>query len=222
MKRSRIIYANEGIFAGPSFREGISYTDNIYEPNLSKVQSISYSVSLDRQQHTTLGRSSSAYYRTNKAPSVSLDFNYYSASMTNENILGFDVSSVDNCFLRKIMDSGNTEDYRKNFYLVTMEQGIDFVSGDTSKIESVLFFSDCVLNSYGYEVSVGNFPSVSASFVGENMGYYQTGEDLKIPRINKKNRTTELIFVNDDRFIIAELDNLIEPEQLTLSESKEI
>jgi peptidyl-prolyl cis-trans isomerase D len=37
-----------------------------------------------------------------------------------------------------------------------------------------------------------------------------------------KNKTTELIFVNDDRFIIAELDNLIKPEQLTLSESKEI
>ena len=37
-----------------------------------------------------------------------------------------------------------------------------------------------------------------------------------------KNKTTELIFVNDDRFIIAELDNLIKPEQLTLSGSKEI
>jgi len=43
------------------------------------------------------------------------------------------------------------------------------------------------------------------------------GEDIL-----KKNKTTELIFVNDDRFIIAELDNLIEPEQLALSESKEI
>ena len=37
-----------------------------------------------------------------------------------------------------------------------------------------------------------------------------------------KNKTTELIFVNDDRFIIAELDNLIKPEQLTLLESKEM
>ena len=43
------------------------------------------------------------------------------------------------------------------------------------------------------------------------------GEDIL-----KKNKTTELIFVNDDRFIIAELDNLIEPKQLALSESKEI
>lgn len=40
--------------------------------------------------------------------------------------------------------------------------------------------------------------------------------------ILSKNKTTELIFVNDDRFIIVELDNLIKPEQLTLSESKEI
>ena len=40
--------------------------------------------------------------------------------------------------------------------------------------------------------------------------------------ILKKNKTTELIFVNDDRFIIAELNSLIKPEQLTLSESKEI
>ncbi len=37
-----------------------------------------------------------------------------------------------------------------------------------------------------------------------------------------KNKTSELIFVNDDRFIIVELDNLTKPKQLTLSESKEI
>ena len=48
-KRNRIIYANQGIFAGPAFQDNASYAENIYDPNLSKVQSISYGTNINKE-----------------------------------------------------------------------------------------------------------------------------------------------------------------------------
>ena len=86
--RNRIIYANEGVFTGPAFKDGVTYASDIQTPNLTRLQSVDYDFNIDREKSHTLGNKSILSYKTNKHPSVNLNLNYYSSSVTNENLLG--------------------------------------------------------------------------------------------------------------------------------------
>ena len=111
-KRNRIIYANQGIFAGPAFQDNASYAENIYDPNLSKVQSISYGTNINKQQYNTLGKNVPASRQHSAHPEVSLDISYNSASATNEKLLGLTYDSVDNSFIENLLDETDAENYR--------------------------------------------------------------------------------------------------------------
>ena len=189
--RNRIIYANEGVFTGPAFKDGVTYSSDIQTPNLTRLQSMDYEFTVEREKSSTLGSKSILSYKTNKRPSVSLNLNYYSSSMLNENLLGFNVSDKDETFLGNILNTGDADNYQKNFYLITAEEGTDFNGNlDYSLLENVTYYSDCYFQGYTYELGIGGLPASTVNYVGENAGFIQIPSSswVDIPILNKKNR----------------------------------
>jgi hypothetical protein len=193
--RNRIIYANEGVLTGPAFQNGVTYANDIQSPNFTRIQSIDYDFTVDRNVTLSLGKKSVASYKNDGKLSVGLNLNYYSSSFNNESLLGFNVSDENGTFLGDALDRTDSDHYRKNFYLITADEGIDYNSNtDYAQLESVTYYTDCYLQSYSYELNVGSFPVSKVSYVGENAGFIQlsesatTSQPANIPILNKKNR----------------------------------
>lgn len=189
MPRNRIIYQNEGVFVGPSFETGKSYSTPI-STNLDRVQSVGYDFSYDRQSISVLGKGGSVDRPIISSPSVTIKVDYLLSSLHNESALGFYIipegANSNVSPIKNFADESNRSNDRKNFYLVSMPEGKDLISGKASLIESVLSFHDCQFQSYNANFAVGELPSVSVSFQGIDANYFKSGVNLSIPILDKK------------------------------------
>ena len=119
-KRKRIIYQNQSLFSSATGALGPDDINQIY-----RVQEISHSVEVNRQDVNEFGKLSSISKEIVEAPTVNLDFSYFVVDGANEaNGLGFTISGYntesETNFLSGIMSKDGSEE--KNYYIMMSQE----------------------------------------------------------------------------------------------------
>ena len=159
MPRNRIIYQSEALYAGPApatgyhygtFSPGIGGNSNVMNSSnnlvklLQRIQTANYSFKVDRTDVNQFGQLAAIDRVILTSPTVSLDFSYLLGNLSNENILGFTVSSgqADSSISAISGILNGTQDER-NYFIRTTPEGNDAVnnsditSGNTALLELV-------------------------------------------------------------------------------------
>jgi len=202
MPRNRIIYQSEAVYAGPSPATGFhfgTYTlgigGNSNDPQnvsnlvnqLQRVQTANYSFNVARTDVNQFGQLAAIDRVILTSPTVSLDFSYILAGLSNEVDLGFTVVSG-NADSTVSAISGflfGTQDER-NYFIRTASEGNDAVgfSDVSSGNNGVIGIGNAFISSYSTEGSVGNFPTASISVEGSNMTFQKGLSGNFVPAIN--------------------------------------
>jgi len=167
MARNRVIYQSEALYAGPTPANAAEIGAN--KPSqLQRIQSANYSFNIERQDVNQFGELAAIDRVILSAPTVALDFSYYTATLYNENKLGFHIST--GIWVSCISGMLNKESDEKNYYIRTVGEGADALgvaSGNTS--QDVIGIGNGFVTSYTSEGSVGNFPTCTVNVEALNM-----------------------------------------------------
>lgn len=205
MPRNRIIYQSEALYAGPSPATGFHYqlangvktndanvaggwpsaSGNLVK-QLQRIQTANYSFTVDRTDVNQFGQLAAIDRVILTNPTVSLDFSYINANLSNESILGLTVvsgntdstTSAISGFLNKTTDE-------RNYFIRTAPEGTDaigYVDG-TSGNNGVIGIGNAFITSYSTEGSVGNFPTTTINVEGLNMNFQQGISGNFVPAI---------------------------------------
>jgi hypothetical protein len=211
MPRNRIIYNVEGLFVGPYSGEQNIFTDYYltgYQilKRIEKVQSINYGIDENRINLAGFGSKKNIFRGLAAQPSVNLTFNYIPDGFTNENRLNFDIahfqSSIQPPMFSGICRDDSLKD-KKDFYIVVNNADQDLFVNDyilnslsinptsvnnvidpNSKDYSILHFQNCYLNNYSFDLSVGDLPNVTQSYIADNIIYYISGSGVSYTTLN--------------------------------------
>jgi len=202
MPRNRIIYQSEAVYAGPSpatgfhfgtFTPGIGGSSNdLLSPNnlvnqLQRVQTANYSFNVARTDVNQFGQLAAIDRVILTSPTVSLDFSYILAGLTNEVDLGFTVvSGNSDSNISAISGFLNGTQDERNYFIRTVPEGNDAVgfSDLSSGNNGVIGIGNGFISSYSTEGSVGNFPTASISVEGLNMNFQRGLSGNFVPAVN--------------------------------------
>jgi len=208
MPRNRIIYQSEAVYAGPSpatgfhfgtFTPGIGGNSNDINNasnlvnQLQRVQTANYSFNVARTDVNQLGQLAAIDRVILTSPTVSLDFSYILAGLTNEADLGFTVvSGNSDSNISAISGFLNGTQDERNYFIRTVPEGNDAVgfSDLSSGNNGVIGIGNGFISSYSTEGSVGNFPTASISVEGLNMNFQKGLSGNFVPAINTTNGST--------------------------------
>ena len=196
MARNRVFYQSESVFAGPAGATGIHVdlhegSKNLLEENnnvkrLQRIQSANYSFTVDRTDVNQFGELAAIDRIVLTSPTVSMDFSYILANMSNESILGFDIGGS-NSAIKYILDKTKDE---RNYFIKTSAEGVDNVGSEVSldkggaATDGVIGIGNGFMTSYTAEGAVGDFPTASVSVEGLNMTFDQNTSGNIIPGVN--------------------------------------
>jgi hypothetical protein len=189
MLRNRIIHQNELLYVGPALQSGETYSTPV-TTNLDKVQSISYDFSYEKSDVSILGKSRVIDRPVTSSPLVSLSLEYIVGSFHNENTMGFKITP--NGISSKFSVIGNFADEddrtkdKRNLYLATATEGLDFIGAESGDIESVLCFHECQVNGYGVNFAVGELPKANLNLEGISASYFSSGTGLSIDTLDRQ------------------------------------
>jgi len=202
MPRNRIIYQSEAVYAGPSpatgfhfgtFAPGIGGSSNDLQNTnnlvnqLQRVQTANYSFNVARTDVNQFGQLAAIDRVILTSPTVSLDFSYILANLSNEVDLGFTVvSGSSDSNISAISGFLNATQDERNYFIRTASEGNDAVgfSDLSSGNNGVIGIGNAFISSYSTEGSVGNFPTASISVEGSNMTFQQGLSGNFVPAIN--------------------------------------
>lgn len=200
MPRNRIIYQSEALYAGPCpatgahFRGGanadISGDVNLIN-QLQRIQTANYSFNIDRTDVNQFGQLAAIDRVVLKSPTVSLDFNYLLANLSNEQDLGFTIQQTGaggtpTAEVSCISGILNKTQDERNYFIKTTPEGTD-AAGNTSNSVGVISIGNGFITSYSQEASVGNFPTASVSVEALNMRFDTEASGRQIPSIDPTN-----------------------------------
>jgi len=202
MPRNRIIYQSEAVYAGPSPATGFHFgtytpgiggssndlqnTNNLVN-QLQRVQTANYSFNVARTDVNQFGQLAAIDRVILTSPTVSLDFSYILANLSNEVDLGFTVvSGSSDSNISAISGFLNATQDERNYFIRTASEGNDAVgfSNLSSGNNGVIGIGNAFISSYSTEGSVGNFPTASISVEGSNMTFQQGLSGNFVPAIN--------------------------------------
>jgi hypothetical protein len=202
MPRNRIIYQSEAVYAGPSpatgfhygtFTPGIGGNSNDLNNatnlvnQLQRVQTANYSFNVARTDVNQFGQLAAIDRVILTSPTVSLDFSYILAGLTNENDLGFTVASGNaDSNISAISGFLNSTQDERNYFIRTVPEGNDSVgfTDVSSGNNGVIGIGNGFISSYSTEGSVGNFPTASISVEGLNMNFQRGLSGNFVPAVN--------------------------------------
>ena len=202
MPRNRIIYQSEAVYAGPSpatgfhfgtFTPGIGGNSNDINNasnlvnQLQRVQTANYSFNVARTDVNQLGQLAAIDRVILTSPTVSLDFSYILAGLTNEADLGFTVvSGNSDSNISAISGFLNATQDERNYFIRTVPEGNDAVgfSDVSSGNNGVIGIGNGFISSYSTEASVGNFPTASINVEGLNMNFQRGLSGNFVPAVN--------------------------------------
>lgn len=177
MATTRRFYQCYGLFCGPSPATGFQFNtgfNNVYTgsnsginliQNLQRVQSITNGLSQDYTIVNQAGQLSYVSQEITQPPTVPMGFSYYVADLSNERILGFNVSGLG--ALQYILDQSQAT---KNMWIGLSPEGQDAI-GWTGQSQCELI-SNAQLASWSTEGSVGNIPTTTVALRGLNYATY--------------------------------------------------
>jgi hypothetical protein len=166
MPKSRILYNCLGAYCSPSPATGYCFSSGNSGVNLiqqlSRVQSVTDSFSVDRQDVGQLGNLGLIDRVIVQQPSVPLEVNWLVSDVSNERMIGLYASGDQSAIVNLI---NNTQD-EKNYFLAIAPEGTD-IYGYTGQSQ-VIQFNNAFLASYKADGSVGSIPTASATFEALN------------------------------------------------------
>ena len=167
MPKSRILYNTLGAYVtsastatGYCFSSGNSGVNLIQQ--LSRVQSVTDSFSIDRQDVGQLGNLGVIDRVIVQQPTVPLEISWLVSDVSNERMMGLYTSGDQSSIVNLI---NNTQD-EKNYFLAIAPEGTDIYNYTGQS--QVVQFNNSFLASYKAEGSVGNIPTASATFEALN------------------------------------------------------
>lgn len=175
---SRIFYPVLGVAVGPTPATGYSFLtgfNNVYTGansgvnqirQLQRLQSITDNFSIPRTNIGQLGQLSILSREIITSPDVGFGGSYMLADLSNERVLGLDVSGT-NAALTNILNKTQNE---KNYYIAIAPQGQDLINWTGQS--QVIAINNGFLASYRTEGSVGNIPTAQFSVQGLNWATY--------------------------------------------------
>jgi hypothetical protein len=202
MARNRIIYQSEALYAGPAPATGFHYgtwtagqggSSNVPDSGanlveqLQRIQTANYSFTVDRTDVNQFGQLAAIDRVILTNPTVSLDFSYILANLSNENILGFTVVSGNaDSTVSAISGILNKTQDERNYFIRTTPEGSDAVnySDSSSSNNGVIGIGNAFLTSYSTEGSVGNFPTTTVNVEGLNMNFQNGISGNYVPAVN--------------------------------------
>jgi hypothetical protein len=203
MARNRVIYQSEALFAGQLTGTTLTHADNGADiRQLHRIQSANYSFSVARTDVNQFGELASIDRVVLDTPTVSLDFSYLLANLTNEDSLGFYVNpktNTTNNLVSALSGVLNKTTDERNFFIQTSREGEDAI-GDTNRDDigvaraSTIGIGNGFVTSYNCEASVGGFPTVSVSVEAMNMNFTTGTKNAPNPAINRIDGTAASTF----------------------------
>ncbi len=188
MPRNRVIYNAEALYVGPTPCTGQHWSMGNTGINLisglTRIQSADYSFNIARQDVNQFGELAAIDRVILQQPTVNLGFSYLQANLTNERLMGFNISSGTQVvsaisgILNKVSDE-------KNYFIKTVAEGND-AKGDTALNATTIGIGNGFITSYTAEGSVGNFPRVSLGIEALNLEF-ENATGTNIPAINPTN-----------------------------------
>jgi len=177
MATVRRYYSSYGVFVGPSPATGFQFQtgfNDVYTgansgfnliQNLQRVQSITNGLSQDYTIINQAGQLSYVSQEITTPPTVNIGVSYYVADLSNERILGFNVSGLG--ALGPILDQSQAT---KNYWVGLSADGTDMI-GFTGQTQCELM-SNGQLASWSTEGSVGNIPTTTIAVQALNYATY--------------------------------------------------
>jgi hypothetical protein len=123
-------------------------------------------------------------------PTVSLDFSYINANLSNEVVLGFTITSGNtDSAISTISGFLNKTNDERNYFIRTTAEGTDTIANTdaTSGNNGVIGIGNAFLTSYSTEGSVGNFPTTTINVEGLNMNFQNGISGNFVPAVNPVN-----------------------------------
>lgn len=209
MPRNRIIYQSEALYAGPSPATGYHYqlvngtktndanaaggwpsaSGNLVE-QLQRIQTANYSFTVDRTDVNQFGQLAAIDRVILTNPTVSLDFSYILANLSNEKNLGFTISeNGSSTEVSAISGFLNGTQDERNYFIRTTPEGNDAVgySDVSSGNNGVIGIGNGFVSSYSTEGSVGNFPTTTINVEGLNMNFQKGLSGNYVPAVDPTN-----------------------------------
>lgn len=138
---------------------------------LSRIQNLEYSFSFNRLNLNQISSYDSIDIPVNNQPEVRLQLSYYATSGENESLLGFYTGSDASCLYG--MHGGNGTGDSRSIFVVSSERAnsknSDINLSEDLTNTSVFGFGNAFLDSYSFNASVGDFPTIDAEFSCSNL-----------------------------------------------------
>ncbi len=220
MARNRVIYQSEALFVGQKTGVTTAHTAAGTIKQLHRVQSANYAFSVARTDVNQFGELAAIDRVVLDTPTVSLDYSYYLANMSNEANMGFFVNpkaTATASLVSALSGVLNKTEDERNYFIQTSREGEDAV-GDTDRdlevagganSASVIGLGNGFITSYSSEASVGGFPTVSVAVEAMNMLFTTGTQNVPNPGINRVDGTAattniSLPTVSGDRYSDSE------------------
>jgi hypothetical protein len=230
MARNRIIYNVEGLYVAPYSGEQNPNSDyylasNIILKRLEKIQNFNYSIQQPRLTAQGFGQKQNIFRGVSGPSEVTFNFSYIPDGVTNENRLNFNVNHFSGfnapMFSGLCTNSGLLND--RDFYLVINKNDDDLFSENATLTSSLinptnitqiinsnsqnyglLHFQNSYINEYAFNVSLGNLPRVTQTYVADNIIFYNSGSGVKYTLLDLKSGINQ---VGNDTIIIPKALN---------------
>jgi hypothetical protein len=171
MSRNRVIYQSEALYVS----KNVTATGSGDHRQLARVQSANYNFNIQRQDVNQFGELARIDSIVLESPTVSLDFSYYLTDGQNEKALGFYVQNPASTAVSQFPSGQLRDESGVNFYIFTTDEGDDLNSETGIALmtgKSVVGIGNAFLTDYSVDFSVGNIPTVSVSYEGQNMNAF--------------------------------------------------
>ena len=212
MSRNRVIHNVQDVFVGSTPDESDTVVNAIAShqilKRLNRVQSFNYSVNLNQNDSSTLGKSKPFSRDVSEPPEVSLSITYLLNGADNETKIGLN-TGLGNCFTKDMLTS-NSKD-KRNVYLVVNDKNEDvkqrenwdstelgtdgdsltesYIGDPKAKDYGLVSFQNCYLTEYSLNISATELPSVDLNYVADNVSAYSSASGVGIPVLNTQSGT---------------------------------
>ena len=166
MARNRVIYQSEALFVGQKTGVTDTHTGVGDIKQLHRVQSANYAFSVARTDVNQFGELAAIDRVVLDTPTVSLDYSYYLANMSNEANMGFFVNpkaTATASLVSALSGVLNKTEDERNYFIQTSREGEDAVGDDDRDLvgvsrASTIGIGNGFVTSYSTEASIGDFP----------------------------------------------------------------
>lgn len=204
--RTRLIFQNLDLYAGPTALSGTTATGSMYNivagvtgwgnqaaqlsganliSQIQHVQSATLNVAINRTDINIFGQLNRIDQIIISPPTITLDFTYFPSDGYNEFVMGMDIGgqSFLSGILTKVSDS-------KNYFIAISQQGVDDNTVTNSVQRDVYSVGNAFLSNYAFNAAVGQVTTASVTVDALAVQAYTGSSGLLTPAVDPATSNT--------------------------------